>query len=376
MAILLSDTANIFWKSRRIFRGFVYLPDSLTDQPILFVVRPDGPDQDRLIHIRKPEQIPQKLAELGILLPSTLGLELDELPYSQVIRLQKIFPDAEIENISSKVREARMVKSPSEIALMRRDGLKHVAAYEKIPRLYRLGMSDVEFQIEIERVLRLEGCLGLLRTYGSMMEINLGSVLNGENADSPTPYDFALGGGGVDLALPVGADGKIMKPGTTVMVDMNGNFNGYQTDLTRTWSIGEIPPFALHAHETARRILRTLEKIAVPGFPISEMYTAAVEIAREADLLPYFMGHRQQVKFIGHGVGIQLNEWPVIMEKSPFSLQPGMTLAIEPKFVIPAIPEITPAAVGAVGLENTYLVTESGLENLTPAPEDLTSLLP
>ena len=227
-------------------------------------------------------------------------------------------------------------------------------------------MTDIEFQIEIERVLRLEGCLGYYRTSGRLMEINMGSVLNGENADAPTPYDFAVGGGGADLSLPVGADGRTMKPGTTVMVDMCGNFNGYQTDMTRVWSIGSVPDLALKAHDASRKILRVLEKEARPGVATSALYEMAMDVVRESGLEKYFMGHTQHAAFIGHGVGIQLNELPVITPRSKHLLEQNMTIALEPKFVIPHV--------GAVGVENTYLVTPDGLRSLTEFPEEIQDL--
>lgn len=259
-----------------------------------------------------------------------------------------------------------MVKTDAEIEKIRVDGIHHVAAYSRIPGLYRPGMSDLELQIEIERVLRLEGALGYLRVSGNLMEINMGSVLNGDNADVPVPYDFALGGAGVDSSLPVGADGRIMKEGTTVMIDMNGNFNGYQTDLTRTWIIGAMDRHALELHDLSREICHTLERDALPGVPVAKLYDTAIEMVKAHGAQHLFMGHRQQAAFIGHGVGIQLNEWPVVMHRSPHILQENMVIALEPKFVIPHI--------GAVGIENTYRVTSAGLENLTPAPEELSIL--
>lgn len=195
----------------------------------------------------------------------------------------------------------------------------------------------------------------------------MGSVLNGENADTPTPYDFAVGGGGADSSLPVGADGRIMRPGTTVMVDMNGNFNGYQSDMTRVWKIGDIPSKAEHAHNVSIRILRELEKMSVPGIPVASLYERAKAIAIEENVEEYFMGHKQRAAFIGHGVGIQLNELPVLTPRSKDVLQENMVIAIEPKFVIPEV--------GAVGVENTYVVTSSGLKQLTEFPEQITNLI-
>lgn len=363
-ALLIADNTNLYYLCGAVYRGYVYVPAQ--GRCIMFVIRPIDLKGDDLVYVRKPEQIPEELERLGLGLPARLGLELDDLSYSDVERLRAAMSPKRVCNASTVMRRARMVKTEREIALIHEDGLKQAAAYKKIPRIYKEEMTDVEFQIEVERLLRLEGCLGFYRTSGRLMEINMGSVLNGDNADSPTPYDFAVGGGGVDLSLPVGADGRTMRPGTTVMVDMCGNFNGYQSDMTRVWSIGSLDGFAAKCHECSRKILRTLEKIATPGVAVADLYHKAKEIVEAEDLLNYFMGHIQKAPFIGHGVGIQLNELPVITPRSKDVLAENMVIAIEPKFVVPKV--------GAVGVENTYRVTPSGLECLTPFPEEIADL--
>ncbi len=366
-ALLLASNANVFYMAGRFFRGYVYVNN--LGKMIFFLIRPNcyHVDGREVISIRKPELIPGALKEVGIELPKHLGLEMESLSYSDVERLRRIFPDAEIGNASEVMKKCRMTKTPYELKLMREDGQHQMSAYSRITRLYRRDMTDVELQVEIERVLRLEGNLGFLRTAGNLMEINLGSVICGDNADAPSPYDFAMGGAGVSPALPCGANGEIMKPGQTVMIDMNGCFNGWQTDMTRVWTIGEVDALAHTAHECSRRILRELEKMALPGVEVRELYERAHAIVEEEGLDKYFMGHRQQAAFIGHGVGIELNEAPAITPKCKVLLEGNMTLAIEPKFVIPGV--------GAVGVENTYCVTPSGLENLTPFPEELIDLL-
>ncbi len=365
-AILICSNANLFYTSGRFFRGYTYIPAE--GEAIYFLIRPNTfEESENVRYIRKPEVIYEKLKELDRPLPAVLGLEEDELSYSDIERLKKAFPGSQTQSCSPLMRRGRMVKTPYEISEMRKDGIHQAEVYRRIPGLYRRDMTDLELQIEIERELRLEGCLGYIRTAGNLMEINMGSVINGENADSPSPYDFSMGGAGVDPSLPVGADGSIMHPGTTVMVDMNGSFNGYQTDMTRVWSIGEIPPVALKAHECSRRILRTLEKMTRPGVEICELYNRALAIVEDEGLSPYFMGHRQQAGFIGHGVGIELNEQPPITGRNKMKVLEDMTLAIEPKFVIPGV--------GAVGVENTYVVREKGLECITNFPEEIENLL-
>ena len=198
------------------------------------------------------------------------------------------------------------------------------------------------------------------------MELFMGSIIAGDNADAPSPYDFAMGGAGLHPSLPVGANGSEIKPGNSVMVDVNGNFTGYMTDMTRVFSLGELSPEALKAHECSRRIHREITAAGQPGCEAKELYKLAEDIVKEEGLTEYFMGHRQHARFIGHGLGIEINELPVIAPRSKDIITTGQVIALEPKFVIPHT--------GAVGIENTYVVTATGWKCLTNAPEEIISL--
>lgn len=365
-AILIASSTNLYYISGTIFRGYTYITKD--KKYLFFLVAPSkGTESKTLFNIHKPELIPDILTKLDFPVPGSVGLEFDDLYYNDVIRLQKLFPHSRIVNGSAVLRKARLTKTEFEIQKIREDGMHQARAYSHIPKVYREGMTDLELQIEIERILRLEGNLGYLRVAGARMELNMGSIIAGENADAPSPYDFALGGAGVDPSLPVGANGSIILPGTSVMVDMNGGFNGYQSDMTRTWRLGELTDIAYKAHDCSIKILRTLEKFAFPGTPISHLYSTAKNIVEKEGLSDFFMGHSSKAKFIGHGVGIELNEAPVIIERNNQLLEENMVIALEPKFVIPHV--------GALGIENTYCVREHGLENLTVFPDELKNLV-
>lgn len=364
-AVLVAMPSNVYYLTGRVYHGYVYV--SREGSPVWLVIKPSVFDADGdVCLIRKPELIPDVLGELGRPLPESIGLEFQDMAYSDVMRLKKVFSGCRFGDASQVLLRARMVKTAYEIDKMRRDGMHQAAVYRRITHCYQEDMTDVEFQIEIERVLRREGCLGCIRTRGARMEINLGSVIYGPNADVPSPYDFTMGGAGTDPSLPVGADGSIMRPGHTVMVDMNGTFNGYQTDMTRVWRIGDIPHDAQRAHDCSRHILRELEAMGRPGVKVSALYEKAMEIVRAEGLEENFMGHLSRAPFIGHGVGIQLNEPPVVNSRCADELKAGMTIALEPKFVIPEV--------GAVGVENTYEVTPEGLRTLTEFPEEIEEL--
>lgn len=364
-ALLVASAANIYYTTLRMFRGYVYIP--VDRNPVWFVIKPNiFEDETDMVTIHKPEMIPSELEKLGYALPGSVGLEFDSLSYSEVTRLKAVFPASQICNGSGPLSLARMVKTDWEIDQIKQDGMHQSEVYRRVVHCYKENMTDLELQIEIERVLRLEGCLGFTRTAGSMMDINMGSVIAGDNADAPSPFDFSMGGAGVNAALPVGANGTMLKPGVSVMIDMSGAFNGYQSDMTRVWRVGDLPEIAYKAHECSIKILRACEKIGKPGAKVCELYAEAERIVAEEGLKDYFMGHRQKAKFIGHGVGIELNELPVITAKSKVTLEENMVMAIEPKFVIPEV--------GAVGIENTYVVTPEGLKSLTIFPDEIQEL--
>lgn len=356
-AALLAINASLYYVSGRIFAGYAYV--TAAGEVKYFVRRPVGLEGDNVYYIRKPEQIADTIAPF----PNNLALELDLLSYSDVQRLKNVFPDAQIVNLSPVMREIRAQKSEFEIELLKQSGLHHRDAYKRIPEVFKSGMTDIELQIEIERLLRLEGCLGQFRIAGQSMEIFMGNILAGDNADAPTPYDFAMGGAGMDPSLPVGANGTVIKQGDAVMVDACGNFTGYMTDMSRVFSVGTLDGLAMRCHQLSIDICHKLAEIGKPGVEAKSLYETAMAMVEEAGLASYFMGHKQKAGFIGHGVGIEVNEAPVLAPRSRDVLSVGNVIALEPKFVVPGV--------GAVGIENTYVVLPEGMECITLAPEEI-----
>lgn len=356
-AMLAGDNATLYYLTGRVFAGYAYLTDA--GEATFFIRRPVELEGDNVVYIHKPEHIPDHLTAM----PKSIALELDITPYSAIGRLQAIFPEAKTVNASPMLQAARATKTAFEIEKIRQSGIRQERVYRLIPKLYRPGMTDLELQVEIERASRLEGCLGQFRISGTSMELYMANLLVGDNADNPTPYDFAMGGAGLDPSLPVGCNGTEIRPGESVMADVNGNYTGYMTDMTRTFALGELSPIAMKAHQCSIDICRELSAMARPGTPAKALYVKAEEMAKEAGLHEYFMGHRQKAGFVGHGLGIEINEHPVIAPRSRDIIAEGNVFALEPKFVIPGT--------GAVGIENTYCVGADKTECLTNAPEPI-----
>ena len=364
-ACLMATTVNIYYLTGKVFTGFVYLP--VEGEPLFFVQRPANIEEEQVIFIRKPEEIAGILQEKQMELPQILFLESDQLTYNEFIRLQTAFNISSAGNATALIRKARMIKTPWEVEQFRISAAKHSDAYKQIPDLFKEGMTDIDFQAEIERYMRKQGSLGIFRTFGSNMDIFMGSILAGANAESASPYDFALGGGGLHPSIPIGVNGATIKKGTTVMVDMAGNYTAYMTDMTRVFSYGTLPEIAYKVHTLSIDMHNWLMDNGKPGLACSTIYNHTVEMAEQAGFSSNFMGTLQQAKFVGHGVGIEINELPVLMGRSKDLLQPGMVFAFEPKFVLPGI--------GAVGNENTFLVTDSGIEKLTIFDEKIRDLI-
>ena len=342
-AMLAGDNATLYYLTGRVFAGYAYITDA--GEATFFIRRPVELEGDNVVYIHKPEHIPDHLTAM----PKSIALELDITPYSAISRLQAIFPEAKTVNASPMLQAARATKTAFEIEKIRQSGIRQERVYRLIPKLYRPGMTDLELQVEIERASRLEGCLGQFRISGTSMELYMANLLVGDNADNPTPYDFAMGGAGLDPSLPVGCNGTEIRPGESVMADVNGNYTGYMTDMT--------------AHQCSIDICRELSAMARPGTPAKALYVKAEDMAKDAGLHEYFMGHRQKAGFVGHGLGIEINEHPVIAPRSRDIIAEGNVFALEPKFVIPAT--------GAVGIENTYCVGADKTECLTNAPEPI-----
>lgn len=364
-AALITCNVNLIYTYGRVVSGYLYLP--LNAPARLFIKRPNDIEGEHIHPIRKPEQITGLLKECGLPLPVKLMLEGDELPFTEYNRLAACFPETEVVSCGTAlIRQARSIKTPMEIEMFRRSGIAHAKAYEQIPSVYQPGMTDRQLSVEIERLMRLEGCLGIFRVFGQSMEIFMGSLLAGDNAAVPSPYDFALGGKGLDPSLPGGVSGTLLQAGQCFMVDMGGNFYGYMGDMSRVFSIGKLPEQAYAAHQTCLEIQEEIVAMAKPGTVCEDMYNKAIEIVTKAGFADYFMGVDQKAKFIGHGIGLEINEMPVLAPRMKQELEPGMVFALEPKIVLPGI--------GPVGIENSWAVTTDGLEKLTLCKEEIIEL--
>ncbi|WP_449240515.1 M24 family metallopeptidase [Desulfoscipio gibsoniae] len=286
-----------------------------------------------------------------------VGLEMDVLPANLFLKYKKHLFPLEVVDISKFIRETRIIKSPYEIDRLKDSAKLNFEMFSGVSDILREGMTEVELAGKLESLYREKGHQGAIRMRGFNQEIFYGHLMSGWNLSYPSFFDGPTGGTGLNPSYPQSAGFKKIGGNEPIMVDYVGVYNGYMVDQARIFCIGELSGKLVGAYEAALKIKAQIVKNALPGANGKDLYEIAGNIAAESGYRQYFMGFEDRVSFIGHGVGIELDELPVIAKNFNIILQPGMVFALEPKFIFPDE--------GAVGIEDTFVVTESGLEQIT-----------
>ncbi len=183
-------------------------------------------------------------------------------------------------------------------------------------------------------------------------------VLCGKTATIPSFTETPIGGLGTTPAIAQGAGHNRIKRNEPILVDLGAGINGYVADITRTFVIGQLSERFHKGYEVLREVEALVESQAQPGVSCSHLYQEAVRLTKSRGFDPYFMGFGEgKVSFLGHGLGLEIDELPVLAKRYHPSLEEGMVFALEPKMVFPGE--------GAIGLEDDYLVTSRGIEKLS-----------
>ncbi len=365
---LIIQNVDLFYLSGTMQNGILYVPAN--GQAKLYIRK--SAERARFESILPVERLGRSKElketiekEYGVI--RRLGFELDVVPYQLVQRYLRLFKQAELIDISAELRMQRAVKSEFEINHIRKAAQKVNQVIESIPAILRPNMTEIELAAVIEQALRLQGNSNLYRVRGFNQEISLGIVCSGAAAAVPSSFDGPVGGVGLSVASPQSAGFKKMKAGEPILLDVGTICEGYFIDQTRIAVIDHLDQDLEEAYQLARRILREVEKIAAPGVSWETLYLTACRLVEEAGLSEYFMGYKEdQAKFLGHGVGLEVDEFPILARGFQEPLEEGMVIAIEPKFVYPER--------GVIGLENTYVVTNTGLESISLSSEEIITI--
>jgi Xaa-Pro aminopeptidase len=283
-------------------------------------------------------------------------IEGDTMPLAVLERLKKCFEITSINFLDTIIRTVRSVKSPYEIHWLKQSGEQHrILMEERVPTLLHEGMSEAEFMGALLNEMYKLGYHGLARFHQSQVEMTAGQIGFGTNSLYPSSFDGPGGGKGGGPANPLGGDrSRKLKRGDLVFVDIGFGIKGYHTDKTQVYMFGAEPPEKLlAAHHFCLDILSRAASRLKPGEIPSRIYQDILAGLSEQEL-DCFMGvnNKHRVKFLGHGVGLTIDELPVIAKGFDEPLEENMVIALEPKKGVPGI--------GMAGVEATYIVTPGG----------------
>ncbi|MFH1135404.1 MAG: Xaa-Pro peptidase family protein [Pseudomonadota bacterium] len=292
--------------------------------------------------------------------PARLGLELDVLPVNNFRKYQSLWPSAEFLDISPLLLDVRAIKSDWELDWMRRAGGLSVEVYRLASEKLREGRSEIELAGLMTAAAYAKGHQNLLRARAFGTEVYTWHVISGLSGGVVSSIDAPFGGHGLSPAFPVGAGLKPIRRAEPVLIDFGLCLGGYQVDLTRMFSLGKPADRLWKAFEALELIERELTRLLRPGVRAGDLYETAVDLGRRLGFEDNFLGPPgRKVKFAGHGVGLEINEPPLLAQGVDTVLQVGMTPALELKMVFPGL--------GAVGLENTFVIGNGPPEKLTLA---------
>jgi len=293
-------------------------------------------------------------------------IETERIPLAHYARLNKYSNFENIKPVDNIILKTRSIKSKLEIDFMRHAGGIQADILENIvPNVLRTGMTETDLASHIQQGFLQQGCHGVCRVRSFGGELYLGQVCFGESALYPNPFNGPGGVRGLSPAAPFFASHeRRLKDVDIISADCGATFHGYHTDKTVTYAYGApLSEKAMDAQKRCVQIQLEARDMLKPGVVAEEVYKSIIA-KQPQDFLDSFMGiGSSQVKFLGHGVGLEIDEFPVITSKWPDVIEENMVIALEPKFWI--------TGEGMVGTENTFLITPNGGECITGNEDSL-----
>lgn len=358
--VLLFSRPNIYYFTGLMSAGVLWLPRE--GAPLLMLRK--GLERAALEAPGIPAALYRSYTDLAALAdehgaPFTpiVAAEQAALSWSLADNLQRRLPDTAFVSADTALSRTRAVKTVYELDIMRQAGALHARAMEELlPDIIRPGMSEQAIAAEAMHIFLSLGGLGINRLNAFGEELFLGTVSAGDNGNYPSCYNGPIGGSGAHPALPNLGSARVWNKGEILIADLGFNHQGYLSDKTLCYFAGQrsdIPSKALAAHEVCMRIEQAVGAALLPGAIPHELYGMALDMAAKSGFAEGFMGAGgNRTPFLGHGIGLCVDEWPVLAPRFSNPLEAGMVIAVEPKIGLPGL--------AMVGTENIWEVTESG----------------
>lgn len=371
--VMIFSRENIYYYTGTFAIGLLWLP--LEGEPVLAVRKGieraalESPNT-KAVTYKSYSQIPAMLKEAGSPLTERFGVEQGGLSWSLGLNFSRHFSAYGFSAVDNALDRARSVKTRWELAKIRLAGQRHYQAMcKEFPSRVRHNMNGYQASALFWQIFYEFGHSGQTRMSELGQEVFLGHVSIGENIAYPSYYNGPLGVKGVHPSSAyMGYAGEVWAPGAFMAADLGFVVEGYNTDKTVLYFAGrpdQVPAEARRAQDCCLEIQSAVAAALKPGAVPQDLYRLSLDIAAKRGFSEGFMGYAgNQVPFMGHSLGLNVDEWPVLANNFTDPLQENMVIALEPKITIPGN--------GMMGVENTFVVTQSGGECLTTATASLT----
>ena len=365
--LFIVQRVDLFYFSGTAQNGFMYIPAE--GEPLLFIKQylPRAKKESsvpNIIKIESIKEIPGLITDYYGYMPDQLGFELDVVPVNDFKFYQSLFQAKKYLDGSPHILDVRRIKSDWEIDQMQNTAEMSRKTYQYMQEIIQAGLAEMEFAGLFETYARKLGHAARIRVRHYQTEGYPWHILSGPSGSLPGLLDSPASGQGTSAAFPVGAGHKKLCADEPIMVDLASVLNGYHLDETRMFAIGSMPAKAMRVCRAAIEIHdRILEKVK-PGVTLGELFDFSVRLAEKLGFAGSYLGTPgHKVNFIGHGIGLEIVEPYIIARNRHDRLEPGMTLALEPKFVCEN--EFT------AGVESVFVVTENGTRLISKIPVEV-----
>ncbi|MBI5968553.1 MAG: aminopeptidase P family protein [Deltaproteobacteria bacterium] len=294
----------------------------------------------------------------------TMGLCLDILPADRFTEIQELFQKFRILNVSPLILRQRMVKDEEEVSLVKRAGQILAAGTDRVRQFLKPGLREIDLAAEIEAEHRRSLHVGAIFTRLFDFSMGQGPLSSGPNLRFASGILHSISGPGLSAALPIGPSDRKIQNGDHVVVDIPCNYQGYHADQSRTFVVGKASSKAKKMFRLMREVSDGLIAFLRPGIQAYQVYKKAWSLAKKLKIEDSFLAYgERRANFIGHGLGLEINEPPILKKGEKTILEEGFTLALELLLTHPNA--------GIMKLEDTVVVTSNGAELLTIAPREL-----
>lgn len=365
--VFLTHRPDYYYFSGTAQDAWLYVP--LSNDPIMFVRRylPRAVGESPLpniVPVRSVTKIPDMIRDSHGRLPGKMGLAYDLVPVRDFRFYQSLFPGTEFQDATPLIEACRSIKSGFEISRMEEiAGISH-KVFQFIQANLTPGVRETDFAGQISAFARTLGHAGRIQMRHYRAEGFPFHLTSGEAGGLPGALDSPVCGIGPCTAYPFGAGPKQVRENEPILMDFATMVKGYHMDETRMFVLGKMDKAAEDAGQAAIDILMGIQAAMRPGVPVKKIFQASVALAGKMGFEDQFLGvPGLKSRFVGHGIGVELVENPVLAAGRDQKLAPGMVFAVEPKFIF--------RGQFAAGIESVILVTETGSRFLSKTPHKI-----